>query len=248
VRDRIRYVGLDVHKEGIVAEGGRGEVREYGRIANTATAFDRQMRKLSGTDVRPRFCYEVGPCRYGIQRHVSVQGHECVMVGPLADPEACGRPDQDGSTGCGQPCTAASGGRADDGMVPDGGHETMRDLMRARLDAVHALRRVRQQLSGLRLRQGCHCGRPAWIKLHRRWLAGLKFEQPVHHIPCALDHTQRRLPMSRGRCGTMTHYFKRSGATTLLTARDVLDCQVIGQLRGAPSAPRVRVDMRADGS
>ncbi len=38
--DRITYVGLDVHKEGIVvavAEGGlRGEVREYGRIANTA--------------------------------------------------------------------------------------------------------------------------------------------------------------------------------------------------------------------
>jgi len=35
--DRITYVGLDVHKEGIVvavAEGGmRGEVREYGRIA-----------------------------------------------------------------------------------------------------------------------------------------------------------------------------------------------------------------------
>ena len=40
--DRITYVGLDVHKESIVvavAAGGlRGEVREYGRIANTATA------------------------------------------------------------------------------------------------------------------------------------------------------------------------------------------------------------------
>jgi hypothetical protein len=39
--DRITYVGLDVHKEGIVvavAEGGVwGEVREYGRIANTPT-------------------------------------------------------------------------------------------------------------------------------------------------------------------------------------------------------------------
>jgi hypothetical protein len=37
--DRITYVGLDVHKESIVvavAAGGlRGEVREYGRIANT---------------------------------------------------------------------------------------------------------------------------------------------------------------------------------------------------------------------
>jgi transposase len=32
------------------------------------------------------------------------------------------------------------------------------------------------------LRQGCHYGRPAWTKLHRRWLAGLKFDQAVHHL------------------------------------------------------------------
>ena len=50
--------------------------------------------------------------------------------------------------------------------------EAMRDLVRARLDAVHGLRRARQQLSGFLLRQGCHYGRPAWTKLHRRWLAG----------------------------------------------------------------------------
>src|SRR5262249_53162133 len=66
--------------------------------------------------------------------------------------------------------------------VPDAGHEAMRDLVRARLDAVHALRRARQQLSGFLLRQGCHYGRPAWTKLHRRWLAGLCFEQAVHHL------------------------------------------------------------------
>jgi transposase len=66
--------------------------------------------------------------------------------------------------------------------VPDAGHEAMRDLVRARLDAVHALRRARQQLSGFLLRQGCHYGRPAWTKLHRRWLAGLNFEQAVHHL------------------------------------------------------------------
>src|SRR5437762_6100149 len=58
----------------------------------------------------------------------------------------------------------------------------MRDLVRARLDAVHSLRRARQQLSGFLLRHGCHYGRPAWTKLHRRWLAGLKFAQAVHHL------------------------------------------------------------------
>ena len=84
--DRITYVGLDVHKDTVVvamAEGGlRGDVREYGRIANTAAALDRLVRKLGDGGVRLRFCYEAGPCGYGIQRHLSTRGHECVVVAP----------------------------------------------------------------------------------------------------------------------------------------------------------------------
>src|SRR3989442_5715279 len=94
VRDRITYVGLDVHKETVVvamAEGGlRGEVREYGRIANTAAALDRLIRKLGDSGVRLRFCYEAGPCGYGIQRHVSTHGHECVVVAPSLIPKRAG--------------------------------------------------------------------------------------------------------------------------------------------------------------
>jgi hypothetical protein len=44
-----------------VAEGGgRGEVREYGRIANMAAALTSLLRKLCGAGVRLRFCYEAG--------------------------------------------------------------------------------------------------------------------------------------------------------------------------------------------
>jgi transposase len=66
--------------------------------------------------------------------------------------------------------------------VPDQAHEAMRDLVRARLAAVRTLRQARQQLSGFLLRQGRHYHRPAGTVMHRRWLAGLKFEQPLHHI------------------------------------------------------------------
>ena len=66
--------------------------------------------------------------------------------------------------------------------VPDQAHEAIRDLVRARLAAVRTLRQARQQLSGFLLRHGRHYDRPAWTLMHRRWLAGLSFEQPVHHI------------------------------------------------------------------
>ena len=45
----------------------------------------------------------------------------------------------------------------------------------------------------------------------------------------ALDRTQPGLPLKRGRCGTMTHDYKRNGTTTLFSALNVLDGRVIGQ-------------------
>ncbi len=184
--ERITYVGLDVHKAGIavaVAEGGlRGEVREHGRIANTSAALDRLARKLAGDGVRLRFCYEAGPCGYGIQRHLAARGHDCAVVAPSLIPKRAGDRVKTDRRDAASLARLHRAGELTAVWVPDPGHEAMRDLVRARLDAAHALRRARQQLSGFLLRHGCHYGRPAWTKLHRRWLAGLKFEQAVHHL------------------------------------------------------------------
>ena len=45
----------------------------------------------------------------------------------------------------------------------------------------------------------------------------------------ALDRTQPGLPLKKGRCGTMTHDYKRNGTTTLFAALELLEGKVIGQ-------------------
>jgi transposase len=45
----------------------------------------------------------------------------------------------------------------------------------------------------------------------------------------ALDRTQPGLPIKKGRCGTMTHDYKRNGTTTLFAALDTLKGRVVGE-------------------
>ena len=57
------------------------------RIGST---LDRLIGKLGGEGVRLRLCYEAGLCGYGIQRHLSRLGHECVVVAPSLIPKRAG--------------------------------------------------------------------------------------------------------------------------------------------------------------
>ena len=182
----ITYIGLDVHKNTIavaVAESGlRKEVRDYGTIANTPAALKKLITKLAGTGHELRFCYEAGPCGYGIQRQIAAAGHECIVVAPSLIPKKPGDRVKTDRRDAINLAKLHRAGELTAVWVPDETHEAIRDLVRARLAAVRTLRKARQQLSGFLLRQGCHYGQQAWTLLHRRWLAGLQFKQPVHYI------------------------------------------------------------------
>ena len=186
MEQRIIYVGLDVHKDTIavaLAEAGkRGELRECGKIANTPAALRTLAAKLASHGWRLRFCYEAGPCGYGIQRQLSEAGHECVVVAPSLIPRKPGdRVKTDRRDAINQ-AKLHRAGELSPVWVPDPAHEAIRDLVRARLAAVRVLRQARQQLSGFLLRPGHHYNRPAWTLMHRRWLAGLSFEHAAHYI------------------------------------------------------------------
>jgi len=71
-----------------------------------------------------------------------------------------------------------------------------------------------------------------------RDVVGLYVDPPAHAVVLsldeksqiqALDRTQPGLPLKRGRCGTMTHDYKRHGTTTLFAALDVMAGRVIGR-------------------
>lgn len=69
-------------------------------------------------------------------------------------------------------------------------------------------------------------------------IVGLYLNPPEHAIVLAcdeksqiqaLDRTQPGLPLKKGRCGTMTHDYKRNGTTSLFAAMDVSDGTIIGE-------------------
>jgi len=182
-------VGLDVHKDTIVvslADGGlrglRGEVREYGKIANTAAAVERLARKLAANGNELKFCYEAGPCGYGIQRQLSGLRHQCDVVAPSLIPRKPGERIKTDRRDANKLAKLHRAGELTPVWVPDQTHEAIRDLVRARHAAARELRRARQRLSSFLLRNGHAYHRKAWTGLHRRWLATLKFDQPMQHL------------------------------------------------------------------
>jgi len=69
-------------------------------------------------------------------------------------------------------------------------------------------------------------------------IVGLYMHPPAHAVVLsideksqiqALDRTQPGLPLKPGKCGTMTHDYKRHGTTTLFAALNVLDGVVLGR-------------------
>lgn len=182
-----KYVGLDTHKDTIavaVSDARGGISRYYGEIANTPEAISKLAKKLSPEGEALSFCYEAGPCGYGIYRQISKRGHYCTVVAPSLIPSRPGdrvKTDRRDSESLARLHRA---GELTAVWVPDQEQEAIRDLTRAREDMKAMERQARQRLNAFLLRHGktYDSGKSKWTQAHFRWLERVKLEVPVQQI------------------------------------------------------------------
>jgi transposase len=180
------YVGMDVHKASIaiaVARAGRGEAEYYGEIENNGTALSKLLKRLSPNGEVLNFCYEAGPCGYGLHRQLTDQGHECEVVAPSLIPRKVGERMKTDRRDALMLARLHRSGELTPVWVPDKEQETIRDLSRAREDMKSLELKARQRLGAFLLRHAkVYGGKSRWTQMHWRWLREVKFEQPVQQV------------------------------------------------------------------
>jgi transposase len=183
------YIGLIVHKETIavaVAEPGRGEPIYRGEIANTPRKVERLIATLSETYAGGvlLFCYEAGPCGYGLYRQLIASGHDCQVVAPSRTPNQAGERIKTDRRDALKLARLLRSGDLTAVRVPDQAQERMRDLSRERDDLKAQERKARQQLNAFLLRHGRHWpkGKSRWTPAHENWLAGLQLDDPWQQV------------------------------------------------------------------
>lgn len=179
------FVGLDAHADSTaigVAEPGRTAPRFVGTVG----ARFAELTKALGTLGQPSnlmIVYEAGPCGYALARELMRAGYHCEVVAPSKVPRRPGDRVKTDRRDALMLASLARAGELTAVKVPDERDEAVRDLSRARIDAVRARLKARQQLKALLLRHGRrYTGKSSWTAAHERYLATLSFAHRAQDV------------------------------------------------------------------
>lgn len=171
-------VGLDVHKETIVAgvlPAGSEKISQILKVENRPPAVEKLVRKLSAHG-KLEFVYEAGCCGFEIYRQLKELGHVCAVVAPSFTPVRPGDKVKTDRKDAEKLALFYRAGELRGIYVPTDAGESVRELIRVREDFVKDRQRSRQRLLGFLLRHGKSWEGRNWTVEHSRWLLTVKFE------------------------------------------------------------------------
>jgi len=182
------FVGLDVHKDSIaiaVAKTGRSAPRFVGTCGPKLAELIKAVAHL-GEPANTLLAYEAGPSGFALARELAAAGWHCQVIAVSKVPR---KPGERVKTDRRDALTLAGYLRAGEltpVTVPDARDEAIRDLSRARENAVRARLKARQQLKAMLLRYGRrYTGKTSWSAAHERYLAQVSFVHPAQNIAFA---------------------------------------------------------------
>ena len=179
------FVGLDVHKETITvaATDHSGIVRDIGTIKNERPAILKMVKKL-GNPESLYFCYEAGPCGYGVHRQLTNMGAKCVVVAPSLIPRAPGERVKTDRKDAQKLAKMLMWGQLQPVWVPDEEHEAFRQLVRAREYAQEDVTCKKNQIGKLLMYCGVTppVGVNPWSSTFREWLPKVRFDFDFQNI------------------------------------------------------------------
>ena len=174
------FIGLDVHKDSISAgilEPGV-EQPAFDKIFHDEPSIRRLMGRHDAATLK--VCYEAGPSGYGLARLLATMGIDCQVVAPSLIPTAPGDRVKTDKRDARRLARLHRAGELTPIRVPTELEEAVRDLCRARVDAVEERRRARQRLGGFLLRAGrIYRDGSNWTARHEQWLNRLTFDEPA---------------------------------------------------------------------
>ncbi len=180
------YLGLDVHKDSItlaIAEPGpRGEIRLFGTITNNVDRLEKALSRIRKAHPRAdlEVAYEAGPCGFVIARRLKQLGVPCLVAAPSLIPRQPGSPFKTDKRDARAIARLLRAGELTGVYVPEATDEAIRDLCRARTDAVDDQRRCRHRLKAFLLRHGYrYQGKANWSQPHMRYLRELVLPHPA---------------------------------------------------------------------
>ena len=185
MREKLRFLGLDVHAETIavaVAEAN-GEVRSLGTIANREDSILKFIKRL-GSPEQLRACYEAGPTGFVLYWQLAQLGVDCAVVAPSLVPKKPGDRVKTDRRDALKLAHCHRNGDLTAVWVPDEDSEALRDLVRQREAAKQDQLRARHRLTKFLLRTGQRppLGLKAWTERYMRWLGQVRYAQPAQEV------------------------------------------------------------------